>query len=222
MTDVLPFNPGAATLVDGDPTGVFAPAIVGHIAVDPSTGDAYVGIGTTAADWKPTGGGGGSQPVRPLYFDFAFDTPGLTDGLVAYTPAEDEELLNAWMVVLTAWDGETPSGDFGTFVGTTSGLFGDNDAPLDMTNIDAEHSGAGYRYGFAQSEVGTDLHLLGASGVQGGDGPLFRVAPGTFTATNPLKVVVSQDGTIGGDDPGSSQGIARLKFLIATFAPSPG
>lgn len=64
MSNVLPFQPGAATLVDGDPTGVFAPAIVGHIAVDPSTGDTYVGIGTTSADWKPTGGGGGSQPVQ--------------------------------------------------------------------------------------------------------------------------------------------------------------
>lgn len=96
MSNVLPFQPGAATLVDGDPTGVFAPAIVGHIAVDPSTGDTYVGIGTTSADWKPTGGGGGSQPVTRAQY-----------GGDSVTIANGEQGLLKWSPYFGN-DGETP------------------------------------------------------------------------------------------------------------------
>jgi hypothetical protein len=152
-----------------------------------------------------------------LKFSFAYNTPGLNNGLVAYTPAVGEILLNAWIDVTTAFDGTTPKGDIGTFVGVNYGLFSDIVAALGMNTPSGEDTGAGYSFPDSANTASLLAAALGttmASAVRG--------APGRFTATNPVKVVVSQDGTLGGTAVGGTAGAATLYLEIGTATVSPG
>lgn len=140
---------------------------------------------------------GGSQTGAAIAkgFSFAFDKAGLAAGVNVIVPAVDSLLLNSWLEVDTAWDGTTPLGNVGTAVGTATGLFVDITAgAVDMTKADDESYGTGTKINRFWPSLNGDV--------------ASRAAPARFTATNPLKVWVSQDGNAGGADPGASQGAA--------------
>jgi len=140
---------------------------------------------------------GGSQPgaARLLGpFPFSFNTPGLLTGVTIYTPAIDDVVLNGFIIPSVYWNGTSPIGDIGTFVGNTKGwlkLTGAGVASMEdqgFENFGAIPSGAG----FGEYEQG-------------------------FVCTgNPMKVVVSQNGESGGADPGSTQGEAGVYLLVST------
>jgi hypothetical protein len=150
----------------------------------------------------------GAPVVRA--FPFAFDSPNILTGHAVYTPTVGDILLDAWIEIDTAWNGTTPLGDFGEFVGTAQGLFAGGNGPTGLTTMsgpDTNLVGVGYLAG----NNGESLAALSAAGSAG-----FRVAPGKFTTVDPIKVVVSQDGTNTGADPGSTQGAAVLYLVTAT------
>jgi hypothetical protein len=107
---------------------------------------------------------------------------------------------------------------------------------IDMTTADEAEEGAGWLVGQRISDLHTSdaayaatsnaivavestpsnvapaiANPLGASGQ--------RIVPARFSAANPVLVVVSQDGTAGGADPGATQG-AAIVFVKTASAPT--
>lgn len=137
-------------------------------------------------------------------FPFAYNTPGILTGAALYTPTVGDILLDAWIEIDTAWDGTTPHGDFGTFVTSHTGIYGYGSTARDMTS--------------AVANIDTGLEIPSFQNVMmsyllsnGGDGGVVK-----FTTTDPIKVVVSQNGANNGADPGSTQGEAVLYLVTAT------
>lgn len=145
-------------------------------------------------------------------FPIAYNTPGLTDGVTIYTPAVDDILLDVWVEVDTAWDGTTPKGDIGTFVGGNTGAFAFNNA-IDLSVPDLDQGSNGY--GGAGMLTGAESANVNVALAGAGTGSVgYRRAPLKLTAANPLKFVVSQDGQVGGADPGASQGSAKVYLVL--------
>lgn len=144
-------------------------------------------------------------------FQFTFATPNLHNGVTIYTPAVDDELIDAWIEISTAFNGVTPNADIGTFSGKTAGVFGSESAPVDATVADSEDGGAGYRYQANSTPGGTKLSAIIVDGAN-----LYRVAPGRFTAGLPWKLVLSQDGTLGGLASASTAGAGTVYLLTVT------
>lgn len=140
-------------------------------------------------------------------FPVAFNTPGVNAGVVIYTPKAGEVLLDAWFEVLTAFDGTTPQ-EIGTFLGTTSGLFGNLGSPPDLSQADST-VGTG---GVLTSSFGTNPSLV-LAGAQGGG--YFGRGYGRFTTDDPLKAVVSRNGEQGGAAVGGSHGAAHIYLVTA-------
>lgn len=140
-------------------------------------------------------------------FPFAFNTPGLNNGVNFYTPTVGDLLLDAWIEVTTAFNGTTPNGDIGTYVGTSSGLFAVG-APIPLTGADSEGAGGGLLV-----NLGAYMNpsLVGASASMN-----KRVAPARFTAANPLKLVISQTGLKGGAAIGGTAGAVNLYIVTGT------
>jgi hypothetical protein len=191
---------------------------------------------TTQAIADLAGGGGGGSAGSPIVrkFEFTFDTANLASGAVVYTPTIGDLLIDAWIEIDTAWDGTTPCGDVGTFDSDIRGLFGSAVAPVDMTHADDEGAGAGLLItGGSGSDVRSSANAVGAAianvVTHSGANPQQltysnsittigggRFLPAKFTAANPIKVCVSQDGTNTGADPGSTQGAATLYLVTVT------
>jgi hypothetical protein len=142
-------------------------------------------------------------------FPFTFDTPNLLTGAVLYTPTPGDILLNGWIEVNTAWDGTTPTADFGYADGASAyGWLGDLAFGFcDMTQTEVT------RHGLVTGQYprpsGLDAHQNGVHA---------RFVPGRLTG-DPISVWVSQDGENGfgpGVDPASTQGAAVLYLVTAT------
>ena len=137
-------------------------------------------------------------------------------------------------------------GTFGGGAGNLGFLRGLSNFAVDMTQADdATDPGAGFLWGVGWSRMG-DNGVLGGITDSVGHGVLFETdaiasvpqaatplvtngtnssnshlgqrSIGKFTAANPVQVVVSQDGTNTGADPGSTQGAAILYLVTATPA----
>ncbi len=193
-------------------------------------GELLEGLINAIAGFSP--GGAGNTIVRA--FPFAFDTPNILTGAALYTPTVGDILLDAWVEIDTAWNGTTPKGDFGIFtdplVGTTGWLLSDLGTPLLMTDSDNTGNLGGLLIGpsrQATSEgvdvldqyTGVNLNVVPAATALTQAKPLLftqRVVPSKFFAAYPVQVVVSQDGTNTGADPGSTQGAAVLYLVTAT------
>ena len=163
---------------------------------------------TIRATYAPAG------MARVAFLAFAFNTAGLTAGVTLFTPAVGDILLDAWIEVDTAFDGTTPLADVGTFVGTNNGLFATCAAsglPVDLSVADSETGGTGYLWNAATSFANLPL-----GGMAFGNSGSNRVAPGKFSAANPLKLVVSQTGAKGGTAIGGAAGAARVYVVTAT------
>lgn len=167
---------------------------------------------------KGGGSGGGGTPAagsaRVLGpFPFAFDDAGLENGIAFYTPTVNDVLLDAWISVLTAFDGTTPLGDVGIFTGgNTGGLFANNNAAIDMTAADADgQSGQGLLAGNTLSDLlVSDINVTTPAVFSA------RYVPARFTAANPLGIVVSQDGSAGGTAVGGTAGAGAVYLMVAT------
>lgn len=164
------------------------------------------------ADWEP---GGGSQPgaARVLGpFPFAFDDPGLVNGITFYTPAVNDILLDVWVQVIQSFDG-TPYCDVGTLLDSGFGLFAANNGPLDMTSP-PDSAGLSVNPGIISSQSRTLLTLnnINLAVIE----TSFRLAPARFTDANPLKIVVSEDGAAGSGATGSTQGSGAVYIVVAT------
>jgi hypothetical protein len=204
----------------GDPTGVVKPNFPGQLLTDTATPALWQSSGTGLSDWAKTGQGGSSVPGATIVrkFPFAFDTPAILTGAALYTPTIGDVLLDAWIEKDTAWDGTTPLGDIGQFLsGGHVGWFGNQDGAIDMTDLDAI------------DKLGSDSILsqnaapssLLSQNIISGTSPLtalVRLVPGKFTAADPIKVVVSQNGNNNGADPGSTQGAGVLYLVTSTPA----
>ena len=189
------------------------------------------------------GSTGASGPQGPVNvhtatvrgFDFAYNTPNILTGATLYTPTIGDILLDAWIEIDTAWDGTTPLVDASQFYSASGwwGFFGAG--PLDATVADSAEldadgilSGSGaVRFSATGSpdlpvssiplselffaDVTTASIGTSAQSVSYG-----RAVPAKFTSSNPVKVVVSQDGTTNGADPGSTQGAGVLYLVVAS------
>ncbi len=146
-------------------------------------------------------------------FAFAFNTASINSGVTIYTPTVGDILLEAWIELTTSFNGTTPKGDIGTFVGTSSGLWKNSlfaGLPFDLTSTAAaEAAGTGVLVG--QSAAFTLDPLSVAA-----QGDRRNYIPARFTATNPLKIVVSQDGLAGGAAVGGSAGAGNIYIVTAT------
>lgn len=191
------------------------------------------GYATTQEIADLAASGAGSPIVRK--FPFAFDTPDLNTGAIIYTPTPGDVILDAWVDVDEAWDGTTPFGDVGTFVGYDAGYFagfGGGLFPIDMTQAGGVFPGLGLR---VQNNL-ADAALVGAIvdilvAVQyDPDNPgnliispsltslagITQYWPAEIPDATPIRVCVSQTGRAGGDDPGSTQGAGAVYLVTAT------
>lgn len=154
--------------------------------------------------------GSGSQAglVRCESTPFAYDTPGLVDGITVYAPAVGDLLIDAWIDVITAWNGTTPTADMSQFTGALAphGLWYYSGAMPDLTVVRTVDQGGGPT--IHAGGGGSDTNLA-----RGGGGDRI---PSTFVTDDPLLLVVSQDGAKGGASPGASQGSAIAHVLIVT------
>jgi hypothetical protein len=169
-------------------------------------------------------------------FPFTFDTAGILTGAALYTPTVGDILMDAWIEIDTAWDGTTPLGDFGMFTGGVTGWYGQTVSPVLMSSGDGLFGGyadIGLLSGVQASGLRSLVDaLMGTSNDGGGfysvsgaavnaTNPMMngsRFLPAKFTAVDPIKVCVSQDGTTTGADPASTQGAAILYLVTVTPA----
>jgi hypothetical protein len=170
----------------------------------PAAGQLPTADGPNAAHWAAPAGGG--LPVVRK-FPFAFNTPDILTGAVLYVPTVGDILLNAWVEIDEAWDGTTPMADVGTFVGGNTGLF--FFSPILLIWPDTELVNGGV---LTNLDAGPALAKEAIVSAHAG----ARVAPAKFTAADPIKVCVSQDGTNVGAAPGSTAGAAVLYLVTAT------
>lgn len=161
-------------------------------------------------------------------FPFAYDTPGLADGAeVGFTPEVGDVLLDAWISVLTYWNGSTAYGDVGTFTGGSFphiGWFGWVSQAVDMTVEDDDGVIAPSGQGLISQPYGPSSALRSLFDDTYRTSGFWRGLPATFTAADPIKVCVSSlggggaGGTTNGDDPGATHGEAILYLMTATPA----
>lgn len=180
----------------------------------------------------------------PVYraFDIAYNTSGLTSGHTIYTPAIGDLLLDAWVEVKTPWNGTTPLLDIGQFLAgatqgwyrllatvggdATSGLaidltLGEQDSFQTVGNSVLGNSGQVTNLSYPdliQTIVHTGVTVASpivkwpTIGLNLGSSNL----PGRFSAADPIKVVVSQTGQVGGADPSATQGAATVYIVTVT------
>jgi hypothetical protein len=138
-------------------------------------------------------------------FAFAFDDAAIEDGLTVYTPAVGEELVDFRVEIGTGFDGTTPYADLSH--GNAQGLFAwtiGTAIPLGTADTTSN--------GLSQGTV----QYYGQSAMQASTYNGYRTVPAIFTTTDPLLVVVSQDGQLGGAAVGGTAGAAILYFTICT------
>jgi hypothetical protein len=205
VTYTAPTSGGSISVTDGTTTVNPATSVAfsGATVTDAGSGVADVSVGAAA-----------SGSPRVLKFPFAYDTPGLLTGHAIYTPTIGDILLDAWFEIDTAWDGTTPLGDCGAFVGVNYGAFAACTGAVHMSAEDQEVAGTGLLFSAAAANIPNELALAGI--YWNGDALVTTRAILKFTAANPIKVVVSQDGTNTGADPVSTQGAAILYLVVAT------
>lgn len=128
-------------------------------------------------------------------FAFTHALAGLVEGATFWTPRVGEVILGWSIVVTEVWDGTNPTLDLGSFQGSNSGWFNYQNGVVDLTVYTAP------------DQAGTGITFASTN-----DSWNF---PAVFTTTDPIKIVVTQNGQLGGDDPVSTQGHATLYWATA-------
>lgn len=155
-------------------------------------------------------------------FPFAFDTPGILTGAVVYTHGVGEMLLNAWIKITQAWDGTTPTADFGHYAaghGLLREINNDMFTPWKLNDPGYLKMQMSYAQMAAISDASWLLTVAGGFLVSGDMSDVSTYVPNLFHPEVPeVKICVSQDGTNTGADPGSTQGSGILYLVTATPA----
>lgn len=167
------------------------------------------------------GGGGGDTTIQAAIHQATtinFDDANILTGIDVYDVEEGDIVLDIWVEILTNWDGTTPFMDVGTFDETSVGFFaGSSPGSIDATNEDSTTNGYRWR-SWGVPPHGADL-AANNNAYLAADGNQSRVAPFTITdGGHPIQVIVTQDGTSGGADPGSTQGQAIVHVLVVPAA----
>jgi len=205
-----------------DPSGWSVTGSAGSRTLRDPSGQKYAEETTTEAAPHTNGGSlPGVSIVRK--FPFAYNTPDLLTGAALYVPTVGDILYDAWLEIVTAWDGTTPTGSIGILEeiqATGVSFFGQ--APLganpDMTIADTSTVGV---LNNAEGAGAAPTLLSVANFWSGGSLDYQRVVPAKFVSASPVSVYVSQNsnpGGHGGLDPGSAQGAAVLYLVTATPA----
>jgi hypothetical protein len=180
---------------------------------------------TGAGPWlstEDTGGGGATAGAARVLgpFPFAFDDVGLNDGIAFYTPTVGDILLDAWIEVTEAFDGTTPLADIGAVNGETGGLFAGDWGPIEVGQQD-DLINLNYLGRYQIQDASS--HVVGALSAQNSYydpnnevETYIRVTPGKFVNADPLKIVVSQDGSKGGTAVGGTAGAGAVYLVVAT------
>ena len=151
-------------------------------------------------------------PVVRGPFAFAYNTANINNGVAFYTPTLNDWLIEAWIEVITGFNGTTPKADIGQFTGG-AGETGFWQALVSGYPLDSPWStlsGSADNPSWAGGST-NNYDLIGA-----GSFNTSQVAPARFRTTRPLGVVVSQDGTTGGTAVGGSAGAAKIYIITAT------
>lgn len=184
--------------------------------------------------------GGPPAPLDTVGFprvhrlDFAYDTPGLADGLPILTPEPGEVILDASFWVHEAFDGTNPLGDFGPAYGPPPGYgyLSDWVGAADLSVSAYDYSPDGYQYGhhagrWSWSAIQYNIRYAVmdlAYRIQAGQPvdvdatssllftyPQILIPPTTF----PIYVFASQNGYQGGPPLDSTQGAASFYLITA-------
>ena len=141
----------------------------------------------------------GGGVVRYVKIPIAYNTPNLLTGAPLYIPEQGDMLFDVRLSITTPWNGTTPLCNFFIFGSLTRfypGTLLPPLPPIDMTLGDFIQNGLNV----AQFE---SLNFINSS-------PLF------FANSNPVTIVISQDGSIGGADPMSTQGAGFVYIGICS------
>jgi len=153
----------------------------------------------------------GNAIVRgPLSFTYA--TPNLDTGVEFYTPTVGEVLLDAFFIVDVGFTGGSNQAlaTIGTFVGRDDGFWSGGY----FTNFNLV--GGSYEYGGYKVDLNYGNYSLASNGEN--YDYYANSAPGVFTDTYPLKLVVSTNGYKNptGSAISSTVGAARL-YIVTAF-----
>lgn len=194
---------------------------------------------------KVSGGGSpaGTNVTHAAPFDHSSANLATGHTLVfndGYTVAIGDILIDAWVEIVTGWNGTTPTGDFGRFLNFGDGGYLNASTSLqavDMTLADnslltsfegllvAPSNASLFSTVSDLNAIEALLSAFGASspyhlettpGATLGRGN--RYAPGKFSTADPMKFVVSQDGFRDGSVAGSTVGSAI--FYMTTCTPA--
>lgn len=165
------------------------------------------------------GGGSSAGAVRTIMVPFTFaDAADLANGIeTGYTPAVGDVLLDAWFGLDTAFNANPTMADIGTFTGGhgSFGLFA-NSGPVPDLHNDADIAPDG-NDGVLYVQTSRALSSGVIQEAAGGNCPSWQIR---FTAADPLLLVVSQDGTIGGTPTAATAG-AGVLFLVVSSPAAP-
>ena len=172
------------------------------------------------ATWEPIVPGGSPGVSRVLGpFPFAFDTPDIENGVAFYTPAVGDILLDAWIEVLTTFDGTTPLGDVGTFTAGNGniGWFGYNNLPYDLArSADAPTNWDSEQLSHQGNTAPASSLVLAALNGNADPSSISRKIPVRVLTADPWKIVVSQNGHKGGTAVGGTAGAGAVYLVVAT------
>lgn len=179
-------------------------------APNASAADVLTADGAGGTSFQPSGGSvPGASIVRgPL--EFAFNTPGLADGIPIYALAPGEILLDLWISVETPFDGTTPEADVGTFEGGNLGIFGNYfNVPIDLTTAGTAipDNGSLFAAGYSGS-----ISSAVVTAAAGGECIYWQVET---TGGAPLLLVISQNAHKGGTPIDSTIGNGEVYLVTA-------
>ncbi len=154
---------------------------------------------------------GGSQPIKVVRVPFTHSDAN-TNGVSIYTPTAGELLIDAFIIVTTAFNGTTPYADIGCFGDNSRGFFDWIGAlpggfPVDLTGVASVASATDPGDGNIR-----DLRLAAALG---GDGSSYT--PIRFTNATPVLLVINTTGFKG--DPASSPSVGAGEVVLVIANP---
>ncbi len=176
-------------------------------------------------------GGGGSQPgaVRVLRHEFDFtQAAALANGVPVWTPAVGDVLLNAWFEVDTDWPGDgtkaakadigvVTAGAWADYQGFSRGIFAYQVGPLDLEAIPTWVTDTDYA-SFGSASAITDLNQQSLVSAAGSGYTPVQVR---WLTTNPLSLVVSDDGNPSSAAYDGSAGAGTLYLVVSSPAVTP-
>jgi hypothetical protein len=127
----------------------------------------------------------GAMTVRK--FPFAYNTPALDTGAALYTPTAGDIMYDAWIEVDTAWDGATPFGDIWILPSGSVGFYNSTKSTEAVNMLVGE---------VGQSQGITGNCVNGSATTYNAINGDVAILPAKFVSTDPVCVIVSQDGTV--------------------------